>query len=57
MSGSFEALADVAAVRRRFDQVVFVRVGDPGVGPVPRAAGVMVIEVGDLDELAATWPR
>ncbi|MEV0823082.1 DUF58 domain-containing protein [Nonomuraea rubra] len=57
VSGSFEALADVAAVRRRFDQVVFVRVGDPGVGPVPRAAGVVMIEVGDLDELAAAWPR
>ncbi|MGR6922183.1 DUF58 domain-containing protein [[Actinomadura] parvosata] len=57
VSGSFTALADAAAVRRRFDQVVFVRVGDAGEGPVPQAAGVTVVEVGDLADLAASWPH
>ncbi|MFC5823934.1 DUF58 domain-containing protein [Nonomuraea insulae] len=57
VSGTFAALADAAAVRRRFDQVLFVRVGEPSEGGVPQAAGVTVIEAGDLEELAAAWPR
>ncbi|SEF79950.1 Uncharacterized conserved protein, DUF58 family, contains vWF domain [Nonomuraea solani] len=56
VSGTFAALPDAAAVRRRFDQVLFVRVGDPTDGGPPRAAGVNVIEVADLEELAAAWP-
>jgi uncharacterized protein (DUF58 family) len=57
VSGTFAALADAAAVRRRFDLVVFVRVGDAVDGRPPAAAGVHVIEAGDLDELVAAWPR
>ncbi|MEU6784865.1 DUF58 domain-containing protein [Nonomuraea angiospora] len=57
VSGSFDGLADAAAVRRRFDEVVFVRVGEPVEGGRPAAAGVTVIEVSDLAELAAAWPR
>ncbi|MEV0614196.1 DUF58 domain-containing protein [Nonomuraea sp. NPDC050404] len=57
VSGSVAALADAAAVRRRFDLVVFVRVGDPTEGGAPRTPGVTVIEAGDLEELAAAWPR
>ncbi len=57
VSGTYAALAGAAAVRRRFDQVVFVRVGAASPGGVPQAAGVTVIEVGDLGELAALWPR
>ncbi|MFI6740018.1 DUF58 domain-containing protein [Nonomuraea sp. NPDC050451] len=57
VSGTFAGLADAAAVRRRFDEVLFVRVGDPVEGGRPAAAGVTVIEVSDLAELAAAWPR
>ncbi|WP_431927984.1 DUF58 domain-containing protein [Nonomuraea jabiensis] len=57
VSGTFAGLADAAAVRRRFDQVLFVRVGEPVEGGRPAAAGVTVIEVSDLAELAAAWPR
>ncbi|MEO3884292.1 DUF58 domain-containing protein [Nonomuraea sp. B5E05] len=57
VSGTYAALADAAAVRRRFDQVLFVRVGDPRDGGPPAAAGVTVLEAGDLDELATAWPR
>ncbi|MBB5778865.1 DUF58 domain-containing protein [Nonomuraea jabiensis] len=57
VSGTFAGLADAAAVRRRFDEVLFVRVGEPVEGGRPAAAGVTVIEVGDLAELAAAWPR
>ncbi|NUO96368.1 MAG: DUF58 domain-containing protein [Nonomuraea sp.] len=57
VSGSFSALADAAAVRRRFDQVLFVRVGAPMEGARPGATGVTVIEADDLDGLAAAWPR
>ncbi|MEV0165764.1 DUF58 domain-containing protein [Nonomuraea fuscirosea] len=57
VSGTYAALAGAAAVRRRFDQVLFVRVGPASPGGVPRAEGVTVIEVGDLGELAALWPR
>ncbi|GAA3533985.1 DUF58 domain-containing protein [Nonomuraea rosea] len=57
VSGTYEALPAAAAVRRRFDQVVFVRVGDPTEGGPPAAAGVTVIEAGDLADLAAAWPR
>ncbi|MEW1837347.1 DUF58 domain-containing protein [Nonomuraea angiospora] len=57
VSGSFAGLADVAAVRRRFDEVLFVRVGEPVEGGRPVAAGVTVIEISDLAELAAAWPR
>ncbi|MGW6505488.1 DUF58 domain-containing protein [Nonomuraea angiospora] len=57
VSGSFAGLADVAAVRRRFDEVLFVRVGEPVEGGRPAAAGVTVIEISDLAELAAAWPR
>ncbi|MFG6192410.1 DUF58 domain-containing protein [Nonomuraea sp. JJY05] len=57
VSGTFAGLADAAAMRRRFDEVLFVRVGDPVEGGRPAAAGVTVIEVSDLAELAAAWPR
>ncbi|MFF4622159.1 DUF58 domain-containing protein [Nonomuraea jabiensis] len=57
VSGTFAGLADAAAVRRRFDEVLFVRVGEPVEGGRPAAAGVTVIEVSDLAELAAAWPR
>ncbi|MET7337331.1 DUF58 domain-containing protein [Nonomuraea sp. NPDC005650] len=57
VSGTFASLTDAAAVRRRFDEVLFVRVGDPVEGGRPAAAGVTVIEVSDLAELAAAWPR
>ncbi|MBF8194613.1 DUF58 domain-containing protein [Nonomuraea sp. K274] len=58
VSGTFATLADAAAVRRRFDQVLFVRVGDPEPGAAPPSApGVTVVQVSDLDDLATTWPR
>ncbi|MEV4017824.1 DUF58 domain-containing protein [Nonomuraea angiospora] len=57
VSGTFAGLADAAAVRRRFDEVLYVRVGEPVEGGRPAAAGVTVIEVSDLAELAAAWPR
>jgi hypothetical protein len=57
VSGSFAVLAAAAAVRRRVDQVQYVRVGEPTEGGPPGAAGVTVIEVSDLGELAAAWPR
>ncbi|MEV4564418.1 DUF58 domain-containing protein [Nonomuraea sp. NPDC049419] len=56
ISGGYGALADAAAVRRRFGQALFVHVGPPEAG-APRAAGVTVIEASNLDELAAAWPR
>jgi uncharacterized protein (DUF58 family) len=57
VSGTFAGLADAAAMRRRFDEVLYVRVGEPVEGGRPAAAGVTVIEVSDLAELAAAWPR
>ncbi|MEU6715419.1 DUF58 domain-containing protein [Nonomuraea sp. NPDC046802] len=57
VSGTFAALADAASVRRRFDLVLYVRVGDPTEGGTPGAAGVNVIEVSDLDDLAGAWPN
>ncbi|MFG1696187.1 DUF58 domain-containing protein [Nonomuraea sp. NPDC049309] len=57
VSGDHAALADAAALRRRFDRVLFVRAGAPAGDGGPRPAGVTVIEAADLDELAAAWPR
>ncbi|MEO3868611.1 DUF58 domain-containing protein [Nonomuraea sp. B12E4] len=57
VSGTFTALTAAAAARRRFDQVVFVHVGNPGAGELPTGTGVTVIQASDLTELAAAWPR
>ena len=58
VTGARTALTGVTSVRRRFDQVVCVWVGDSSAddGP-PVVPGVTVIEIGDLAELAAAWPR
>jgi uncharacterized protein (DUF58 family) len=57
VSGARTALASVASLRRRFDQVVCLWVGDPADGGPPVVPGVTVIEIGDLGDLAAAWPR
>ena len=44
-------------VRRRFDQVVCVWVGASSGDRPPMVPGVTVIEIGELAELAAAWPR
>ncbi|GII83208.1 hypothetical protein Ssi03_11980 [Sphaerisporangium siamense] len=52
----------VAAARRRHDRTLWLRVTSPGDplrppgGAVPAVPGVAVIDVTDLDVLAATWP-
>ncbi|MER6942876.1 DUF58 domain-containing protein [Nonomuraea sp. NPDC000554] len=56
VSGSRAALAGAASVRRRFDQVVCVWVRDPEDDDPLAVAGATVIEVTDLEDLAAAWP-
>jgi uncharacterized protein (DUF58 family) len=48
-------LSRIPAVRNRFDRVVCLRVRPEG--PAPGLPGVTLIDVGDLDELAAGWRR
>jgi uncharacterized protein (DUF58 family) len=48
-------LSRISAVRNRFDRVVCVRVRPDG--PAPGLPGVTVVDVRELDELAAAWQR
>ncbi|MFG1957694.1 DUF58 domain-containing protein [Nonomuraea sp. NPDC049028] len=57
VTGARTALSSVASVRRRFDQVVCVWVGASSGDRPPMVPGVTVIEIGELAELAAAWPR
>jgi hypothetical protein len=48
-------LSRITAVRNRFDRVVCVRVRPDG--PAPGLPGVTILDMSDLDGLAAAWQR
>ncbi|MCG5213708.1 DUF58 domain-containing protein [Streptosporangium soli] len=57
VSGARDALAQAASLRRRFDRVVCVWVQAAEDGPRLAIADVSVVEIADLDDLRAGWPR